>query len=47
MKHIEEVIKDYEQKLILLEEFQEFIWGLSECTLETLSETYINTLFLI
>lgn len=38
MIEIYEVIREYENKTISLEELQEFIWGLTESTLETIAE---------
>ena len=38
MKELNEVIEDYNENRISLEELQEFIWGLSESRLDTISE---------
>lgn len=38
MEKLHEVIQEYEENRIPLEELQEFIWGLSESKLETISE---------
>lgn len=38
MEKIHEVIQDYEENRIVLEELQEFIWSLSESKLETIPE---------
>ena len=38
MMEIYEVIKEYENKTISLEELQEIIWGMSENSLESISQ---------
>ncbi|MFL2133524.1 hypothetical protein [Desemzia sp. FAM 24101] len=38
MEKLHEVIQNYEENRISLEELQEFIWGLSESKLETIPE---------
>lgn len=38
MEKLHEVIQNYEENRIPLEELQEFIWGLSESILETIPE---------
>lgn len=42
MKKLNEVIKDYDENRIPLEELQEFLWGLSENTLETIPEDELS-----
>lgn len=42
MEKLHEVIQDYEENRIPLEELQEFLWGLSEGILETVSEDILN-----
>jgi len=38
MKNVEEVIKDYERNNISLTDLQYCLWGLSESSLNTISE---------
>lgn len=38
MMEIYEVIREYENKIISLEELQEIIWGMSENSLESISQ---------
>ncbi len=51
MRKIEEVINDYETNNISLDELQDYLWGLSESSLETISEEnlvyflYLNKIF--
>lgn len=51
MRKIEEVINDYETNNISLDELQDYLWGLSESSLETISEKhlvyflYLNKIF--
>ena len=42
MKNIQKVVQDYEDGRLSLEEFQELIWGLSECALEMMNENQIG-----
>ena len=42
MGKLQEVIQDYEEKRIPLDELQEFIWGLLENILETIPEDILN-----
>lgn len=38
MKKIQEIIQEYEENRISLEELQDAIWGLSEVSLKSISE---------
>lgn len=44
MANIQKIIQDYKDGTLLLEEFQEIIWGLSESALEKIPEKYFTLL---